>query len=119
MTVQTGISDLDLVFASHSFPLWMNEAALRYWNSMDSHSCGQGAEDDASGFAKKTFPDFPCVSQMLGGPSLRLGDTKACLKTVLQVSHEVGMHTDRLVTCEFPLRTDSCILKILRIFSYN
>ena len=22
---------------------------------------------------KKTFPDFPCVSQMLGGPSLRLG----------------------------------------------
>ena len=36
LTVQTGISDLDLVFAFHSFPLWMNEAALRYWNSMDS-----------------------------------------------------------------------------------
>ena len=30
------------------------------------------AEEDATGFAK-TFPDFPCVSQMLGGPSLRLG----------------------------------------------
>ena len=27
---------------------------------------------------EKTFPDIPCVSQMLGGPSLRLGDTKEC-----------------------------------------
>ena len=34
--VQTGISDLDLVFVSHSFPLWMSEAALLFWNSMDS-----------------------------------------------------------------------------------
>ena len=25
---------------------------------------------------QKTFPDIPCVSQMLGGPSLRHGDTK-------------------------------------------
>ena len=25
---------------------------------------------------QKTFPDIPCVSQILGGPSLRLGDTK-------------------------------------------
>ena len=25
---------------------------------------------------QKTFPDKPCVSQMLGGPSLRHGDTK-------------------------------------------
>ena len=31
--------------------------------------------EDASGFAK-TFPDIPCVSQVLGGPSLRHGDTK-------------------------------------------
>ena len=30
------------------------------------------AEDDASGFTE-TFPDVPCVSQMLGGPSLHLG----------------------------------------------
>ena len=28
---------------------------------------------------QKTFPDIPCVSQMLGGPSLRLGVTKECL----------------------------------------
>ena len=33
---------------------------------------GQGVEEDDVGFAK-TFPDIPCVSQMLGGPSLRLG----------------------------------------------
>ena len=25
---------------------------------------------------QKTFPDIPCVSQMLGGPSLRLGIPK-------------------------------------------
>ena len=35
-------------------------------------SCGWGAEEDAVGFAK-TFPDIPCVSQILGGPFLRLG----------------------------------------------
>ena len=28
---------------------------------------------------QKTFPDVPCVSQMLGGPSLRLGTIKECL----------------------------------------
>ena len=36
LTVQTGISDLELVFVSHSFPMWMSEAALLVWNSMDS-----------------------------------------------------------------------------------
>ena len=35
------------------------------------NSCGQGAEKEAVGFAK-TFPDIPCVSQILGGPFLRL-----------------------------------------------
>ena len=34
--VQTGISDLDLVFAFHSFPLWMSEAVPRSMNSIDS-----------------------------------------------------------------------------------
>ena len=28
---------------------------------------------------QKTFPGLPCVSQMLGGPSLRHGDTKESL----------------------------------------
>ena len=35
-------------------------------------SCGESAEKDAVGFAN-TFPDIPCVSQILGGPFLRLG----------------------------------------------
>ena len=47
-------------------------------NSIDSFLEDKVLIDDASGFAK-TFPDIPCVSQMLGGPSLRLGDTKECL----------------------------------------
>ena len=33
------------------------------------NSCGYGAEEDAVGFAK-TFPDFPCVYQILGCPFL-------------------------------------------------
>ena len=28
---------------------------------------------------QKTFRHIPCVSQVLGSPSLRLGDTKECL----------------------------------------
>ena len=35
-TVQTGISDLELVFVSLSSPLSMSESAVRYGNSMDS-----------------------------------------------------------------------------------
>ena len=35
-------------------------------------SCGESAEKDAVGFTK-TFPDVPCVSQILGDPFLRLG----------------------------------------------
>ena len=72
LTVQTGISDLDLVFASHSFPLWMNEAALLFQNSMDSTPSDKVLKKTHPDL-QKTFPDIPCVSQMLGGPSLRLG----------------------------------------------
>ena len=46
-------------------------------------------DDDASGFTK-TFPDIPCVSQILGGPSLRLGVRKN-VSISLQVLDEVGM----------------------------
>ena len=73
LTVQIGISDLDLVFVFHSFPLWMNE-----WDGSSIYvlhgfnSCRKSAEEDATGFAK-TFPEIPCVSQLLGGPSLRRG----------------------------------------------
>ena len=30
---------------------------------------------------QKTFPDIPCVSQMLGGLLCGLGDTKECRNT--------------------------------------
>ena len=72
LTVRTGISDLELVFDSHSFPLWMSESALRYWNSMDSIPADKVLKRTHLDL-QKTFPDIPCVSQMLGGPSLRLG----------------------------------------------
>ena len=72
LTVQTGISDLDFVFAFRFSPLWMNGAAPRLTNSIDA------ILEDTELMKmhvdlQKTFPDIPCVSQMLGGPSLRLG----------------------------------------------
>ena len=68
------------------------------------HSFGPGAEDDAPGSAK-TFPDFPCVSQMLGGPSLRLGILVERLCDTPRIGW-TGKDTGRLVTWEFPLRID-------------
>ena len=50
---------------------------------------------------------------MLGGPSLRRGDTKEGLNIPSGIGC-VGNDTGRLVTWDFPLRTDSA-LKILRI----
>ena len=41
---------------------------------------GLGAEEDAVGFTKK-IPDIPCVSQMSGGLSLRLGIPTERLKS--------------------------------------
>ena len=55
---------------------------------------------------KKTFTDIPCVSQMLGGPSLRRGDTKEVLNIPSGIGC-VGNDTGRLATWEFPLLTDS------------
>ena len=55
-------------------PLWMNEAALLFWNSMDSILADKVLKRTHLDL-QKTFPDIPCVSQMLGGPSLRRGDT--------------------------------------------
>ena len=57
---------------------------------------------------KKTFPDIPCVSQMLGGPSLRLGTPKK--KKPLSIPSGIGWggnDTGRLATWEFSLRIDS------------
>ena len=73
LTVRTGISDLELVFDSHSSPPLMSESVLIWLlNSMDSIPADKSAVEDATGPAK-TFPDIPCVSQMLGGPFLRVG----------------------------------------------
>ena len=75
------------------------------WELHGFNSCRWGAEEDAAGFAK-TFPDIPCVSQMLGGPSLRLGIPKERLSIPLGVGRGVK-DTGWLVTWECPLRTDS------------
>ena len=56
LTVWTGISDLELVFGSHSSPLFKSEAALLFKNPMD-----EGAEDDAVGFAKNVSRHTMCV----------------------------------------------------------
>ena len=83
----------------------MYGAAPRLTNAIDSIFEDKGAEEDAGGFAK-TFPDIPCVSQILGGLSLQLGDTKECLNIPSGIGCS-GKDTGRLVTWEFPLRTDS------------
>ena len=54
---------------------------------------------------QKRFPKNH-VSQMLGGPSLRRGDTKEGLNIPSGIGCG-GNDTGRLVTWEFPLRIDS------------
>ena len=89
----------------HFSPLWMNGAAPRLTNSMNSI-----LEDKElmkiHADLQKTFPDKLRVSQMLGGPSLRHGDTKESLSNPSGVGCGVK-DTGRLVTWEFPLRTNS------------
>ena len=55
------------------------------------------------------------VSQMHGGPSLRRGDTKESLNNPSGIGW-YGKDTGRLVTWEFPLRTDSASWKSLESF---
>ena len=105
LAVQIGISDLDLVFASHSYPLWMNEAALRCWNSMDSIPADKVLKMTHLDL-QKCFPKKTCVSQMLGGPCLRLGIPLERLSIPPGTGRGVN-DTGRLVTWECPLRTDS------------
>ena len=52
---------------------------------------------------------------MLGGPSLRLGDTKECLNIPSGIGWG-GNDTGRLVTWEFPLRTDLASWKSFESF---
>ena len=53
---------------------------------------------------KKGFPIYHVVSQMLGGPSLRLGDTNEGLNMPSSIGG-CGKNTGRLVTWELTLRT--------------
>ena len=117
LTVQTGISDLDFVQAFHFSPPWMNGAALQSMNSIDAI-----LEDKVLMMThldlQKTFPDIPCVSQMLGGPffAARRYEMNG-LNIPLQVLGWGGNDTGRLVTWEFPLRTDSASWKSLETFT--
>ena len=106
LTVLTGVSDLDFVLAFHSSPLWMNGAALRLTNSINAF-----LEDKELMKLPKCFPIYH-VSQMLGGPSLRLGDTKECRNIPPSIGWG-GNDTGRLVMWEFPLWIDSTSWKSL------
>ena len=73
LMVLTGISDPKMVFGFHSSCVVMCSDVCS--DTLETHgldSCGKSAEKNAVRFAK-TFPDFPCVPQILGGPSLRHG----------------------------------------------
>ena len=72
LMVLTGISDPGLVFNSHSSSRVMSELVLIYENSINSILAEKVLKKTRLDL-QKTFPDIPCVSQMLGGPSLRLG----------------------------------------------
>ena len=64
------VSDPELVFGFHSSHVVM--CVLIHQRPKDSTLADKVLKEDAVGFAK-TFPEKPCVSQILGGPSLRLG----------------------------------------------
>ena len=67
------------------------------------------------GWICKTFPDIPCVSQMLGGPSLRLGIPIERL-SIPPGTGWGGKNAGWLETWNCPLRTDSASLKSLESF---
>ena len=92
----------------------MNGAALRLTNSIDSIPEDKELVKMHVDL-QKTFPDKPCVSQTLGGPSLRLGDTKECRNIPSGIGCGVN-DTGRLVTWAFPLRTDSASWESLESF---
>ena len=116
LTVKTGISDLDFAFVSHSFPLWMSEALLLFWNSMDL-TLEEKVLKRTQLDLQKRFPDIPCVSQMLGGPSLRLGIPIERLSIPSRIGWG-GNDTGRLTTWEFSLRIDSGCWKSLESFMH-
>ena len=86
---------------------WVNCSDI--WELHGFNSCGWGAEEGATGYAK-TFSKKPCVSQMLGGLSSRLGIPLERL-SIQPRSGWGGKNTGLLGTWDCPLR----IFKISRI----
>ena len=66
---------------------------------------------------QRTFPDIPCVSQILGGLSLRLGIPRERL-SIPPGSGKGGKNAGWLVTWDCPLRTDSASSMLL-LFSVS
>ena len=113
LTVLTGISDLELVFDSHSSPPVMSELVPTYENSKDSIPVDKVLKKTLLDLQKR-FPMYH-VSQMLGGPSLRLGIPIERLSIPSGIGWG-GKDTSWLVTWECPLRTDSASWKSLESF---
>ena len=113
LTVQTGISNLDFVLAFHFSPLWMNGAALRtnYIDAILVDKVLMMTHLDL----RKRFPIYHVCPNCLAALLCRLALRKNA-STSLQVSDEVGNDTGRLVTWEFPLRTDSASWKSFESF---
>ena len=89
---------------------WMNEAALRYWNSMDSILA-----DKVLKMTQKRFPIYHVCPKCLAALSLRLGFPIERLSITSGIGWG-GNDTGRLVTWEFPLRTDSASWKSFESF---
>ena len=88
LTVQTGISDLDLVLVFHFSPLWTHGAALQLMNSTDSILMDKVLMMTPLDLQKR-FPTYhvcpKCLAALLCGSVLRKN-----VATSLQVLDEVG-----------------------------
>ena len=113
LTVRTGISDPELVFGFHSSPPLRSELVLIYENSMDSIPMDKVLKKTRLDLQKR-FPIYH-VSQLLGGPSLRLGIPIERLSNPPGTGWG-GKNTGWLVTWECPLRTESASWKSLESF---
>ena len=113
LTVQTGISDLDLVSLTLFHCGWVKRlfGTGTPWIPFLRIRCWRGR----NWICKKNFPDMPCVSQMLGGPFLRLGIREERLSISPRIGWS-GKDTGWLVTWECPLQIDSASWKSLESF---
>ena len=92
----------------------MNGAAPQFTNSIDSILEDNELMKMQVGLQKR-FPIFHVCPKCLAALFLRRGDTKECLSIPSSFGWG-GNDTGRLVTWEFPLRTDSASWKSLESF---